>query len=304
MTALDRRQFATLAAASTGAAALTAASSPAAAPSQPAGTPARGFRKAVKLGMVQEGDSIEAKFQLLVELGFDGVELDSPSNLDKAEVVAAQKATGLTIHGVVDSAHWRDTLSHPDAETRSRGVAALREALDDAALFGATTVLLVPAVVNKEVSYKAAYERSQAEIRKVLPKAQELGIVIALENVWNNFLLSPLEAAQYIDSFESEWIGAYLDCGNLVRYGWPEHWIEALGPRILKVDVKDYSRKKQRDEGIWRGFDVAIGDGDTDWPAVVKALRGIGYDGWFTAEVGGGARDHLADIARRMNAFL
>lgn len=295
---ISRRSFAALAGAAVPAAALGRAS-----PHPPADR-RRGFRKAVKLGMVQSGETLLEKLQLLAALGFDGVEVDSPSNLDLDALLQASAETGVEIHGVVDSAHWRDTLSHADQAVRRRGIDALETAIDDAKKLGASTVLLVPAVVQKGVSYRDAYERSQQAIRQVLPKAQELGIKIALENVWNNFLLSPLECARYIDELESEWIGAYLDCGNLVRYGWPEHWIEVLGKRILKVDVKDYSRKKQSQEGIWKGFDVGIGDGDTDWPAVVQGLRGIGYDGWFTAEVGGGGRDRLQDIADRMDRFL
>ena len=159
-------------------------------------------------------------------------------------------------------------------------------------------------MVNKEVSYADAYVRSQAEIRKVLPLAKEVGIKIALENVWNQFLLSPLEFARYIDEFESEWIGAYFDIGNIVNYGWPEQWIRTLGPRIMKLDVKEFSRQKRDDEGLWQGFKVELGEGDCDWPAVGKALADIGYAGWATAEIPGGNTERLRDIIRRMNRIL
>ena len=164
----------------------------------------------------------------------------------------------------------------------------METAIRDCARYGGSTVLLVPAVVSKEVSYRDAYERSQAEIRKVLPLAKELGVKIALENVWNNFLLSPLEAARYVDEFESEWIGWYFDVGNVVNYGWPEQWVEVLGERILKLDVKEFSRTKRNDEGLWKGFGVKLLEGDCDWPAVMKALDGVGYEGWATAELAGG----------------
>lgn len=250
------------------------------------------IRKAVKFGMVQGEGTIAGKFALLKELGFDGVELDAPSGLDRDAVCKARDEVGLPIHGVVDSVHWRHPLSHPDPAIRAKGVAALRRAIDDAKVYGGTTVLLVPAVVNARVAYHHAYQRSQAEIRRVLPYAAEQGIKIALENVWNNFLLSPLEFARYIDEFESPWIGAYFDIGNVVKYGWPEQWIEILGARILKLDVKGYGRKA--------GFRVEIGEGDVDWKAVNRALDKIGYSGWATAEVRGGRRDRLAEIARRM----
>ncbi len=259
-----------------------------------------GFSKAVKLGMVEGPMPLKDKFQILADLGYDGVELSSPNPFDRDEVLAARDGSGLVIHGVVDSVHWRDTLSDPDPVVRARGVAGLETALDDAHAYGATTALLVPAVVNKEVSYQDAWDRSRAEIAKVLPKAEALGVKIALENVWNNFLLSPVEFAHYIDSFESEWIGCYFDAGNMVKYGWPVHWVEALGKRILKVDVKDFKRETRREKGNW----APINEGDTDWPAVVGALREVGYQGWFTAEVGGGDRERLADIAARMDLFL
>ena len=256
-----------------------------------------GFRKALKIGMVQEGESLHDKFALVKELGFDGIELDSPSGLDTAEVQAARDATGLVVHGVVDSAHWGKPFSHPDAAVRAEGTAALRTALADAQAYGASTVLVVPAVVSKDVSYATAWERAHAEIAAVLPEAEERGIHVAFENVWNNFLLSPLEAVRWIDSFDSPNVGMYFDVGNVVRFGWPEHWIEALGPRILKVDVKEYSRKKQMDEGPWKGFGVELHEGDCDWPSVVAALRRTGYEGWFTLEVGGGGRERWPRLA-------
>ena len=263
------------------------------------------IRKAVKFGMVQEESlSIVEKFQLLKDLGFDGVELDSPSDLDRDEVIAARDSVGLPIHGVVDSVHWQKTLSHADPAVRAEGLAGLRTALDDASAYGASTVLLVPAVVNKGVSYADAYERSQAEIRKVLPMAKDLGVKIAIENVWNMFLLSPLECARYVDEFESDAIGWYFDVGNIVNYGWPEHWIRTLGHRILKLDIKEYSRSKRDQEGPYAGFGVPLGEGDCDWPEVVTALEDIGYEGWATAEIAGGDTDRLREIAMRMDRIL
>ncbi|HVC92790.1 MAG TPA: sugar phosphate isomerase/epimerase family protein [Pirellulales bacterium] len=262
---------------------------------------AKKMKKAVKWGMIQHEGSVLDKFKLLKELGYDGVELDAPSSLDKDEVLEARDTTGLPIHGVVDSVHWNDTLSHPDPEVRSRGVQALEQALRDSKLYGGTTVLLVPAVVNKQVSYADAYQRSQAEIKKVLPLAGELGIKIGLENVWNNFLLSPLEEARYIDELESPQVGAYFDVGNVLRYGWPEQWIRTLGARIIKVDIKEFSQKKMNEEGLGKGFGVELLEGDCDWPAVMAALRDIGYHGWGTAEIPGGGRERLRKIAGLMD---
>lgn len=266
------------------------------------GAPTRPMvKKSLKWGMVKGDMSIMDKFKMLKELGYDGVELDSPNELNPQEVLAARDKTGLEIPGVVNSVHWKSPLSDPDPKVRATCVQSMEKALHDCKLYGGTTVLLVPGVVNANVSYRDAYERSQAEIRKLLPVAEKTGIKIALENVWNNFLLSPLEAARYVDEINHPLLGWYFDVGNVVRYGWPEHWIEALGKRIMKLDIKEYSRKKQSDEGIWKGFNVEIGEGDCNWPAVNKALAQIGYSGWASAEVGGGDRARLADVSQRMD---
>jgi hexulose-6-phosphate isomerase len=256
--------------------------------------------------MIAGGASVLEKFQIIQRAGYDGVEIDSPSNLNLDEVNAAMKATGLVVPGVVDSVHWSQPLSSADAAVRAKGLEGLQTALRDAKKVGATTVLLVPAVVNASMSYDDAWARSQAEIRKALPLAKELGVSIGLENVWNNFLLSPLEAARYVDEFESDSIGWYFDVGNVVNFGWPEQWIHILGKRILKLDVKEFSRKKRDNEGLWRGFDAEIGEGDVDWKAVRAALREIGYDdnAWASAEVAGGDEARLKDVRERMDRVL
>jgi len=263
------------------------------------------IRKAVKFSMIQEpGLSIAEKFQLLKDLGFDGVEMESPNELDRSEVVAARDDVGLPIHGVVDSVHWTQTLSDPDPAVREAGLDGLKTAIQDSHAYGGSTVLLVPAVVNKQVSYADAYSRSQVEVRKVLPMAVEYGIKIAFENVWNRFLLSPLECARYVDEFESDHVGWYFDVGNVVTYGWPEQWIRILGPRILKLDIKEYSRSKRDTEGPFAGFEIPLGEGDCDWPSVSEALAEIGFEGWATAEVPGGDQARLTEIIQRMDRIL
>lgn len=300
---MDRRRFLQLAAAGAAGAGLTANVAPL---GSWAGSPPAlpRLQKALKYTMVDVEGTVAEKFAMIRDLGYDGIEMESPNDLDPEEVRAASDSTGLPIHGVVDSVHWQMTLSDPDPDVRLAGVDGLRTALRDAQSYGASTVLLVPAVVNEDVAYDDAYQRSQAEIRKVLPEAAELSVRIAIENVWNNFLLSPLEMARYIDEFESEWIGAYFDIGNVVNFGWPEQWIRILGPRILKLDVKEYSREKRDAEGPYAGFRVPIGEGDVDWPAVLRALDEIGFSGWATAEVSGGDRQRLAEIAARMDRVL
>jgi len=273
-----------------------------AAPASSGAPPAeRRVKKALKFGMVQVEGSLEERFRLAKSVGFDGIELDSPSDLDPDEVLAAMAKSGIEIPGMVDSVHWQKTLGDPDPAVRAAGRAALETALRDAQRYGATSVLLVPAVVNQRIPYDHAWARSQAEIRRVLPVAEETGVKIALENVWNKFLMSPLEAARYVDELESEHVGWHLDVGNVVEYGWPEQWVRILGPRVLKLDVKGFSRKKSDAEGKWKGFDAPIGEDDCDWPQVVSALDAIGYRGWASAEVSGGGEERLRDIAQRMD---
>ncbi|MBP7937044.1 MAG: sugar phosphate isomerase/epimerase [Phycisphaerae bacterium] len=269
-----------------------------------AGKPPPTIRKAVKIGMTPGNLPLIERFGMLKELGFDGVELDSPNTFEAREVLDARDRSGLPIHGVVDSVHWNLPLSHPDAKVRQQGLDGLIAAIRDAKAYDAASVLLVPATVDKLMTYDAAYKRSQEEIRKVIPLASELGVVIALENVWNNFLLSPLEAARYVDEFNSPAVRFYFDVGNVVRLGWPEQWIRILGKRILKIDVKEFSRKKMNEQGLGKGFDVELMEGDCDWPAVMKALREIGFSGWFTAEVPGGGRERLKAIAARMDRII
>jgi len=287
--------------------------------------PAEGprIRKALKYGMIGAGATVAEKFAIVREAGFDGVEMDSPNTLDNEEILKAREEAGIEIPGVVDSVHWNKPLSHPDPRVRAEGRHALETALHDCKTYGGTTALLVPAVVNSGISYAEAWDRSMVEIKRVVPIAEGLGVQIAFENVWNNFLLSPLEAARYVDELGAagpgvsyqhggqrvlrrggHWprlVGWYFDIGNIVNYGWPEHWIDALGSRILKLDVKDYSRKKRNEEGLWKGFDVEIGEGDAGWERVNAALDRIGFRGWASAEVGGGGPDRLKEIATRMD---
>lgn len=258
----------------------------------------------LKYGMVKDDLSVLEKFQMLKDIGFDGVEMDSPNDLDNAEIIEASRTSGLEIPGVINSVHWQSPLSDPDPAIRAKCVEAMKVSLQDCKAYGGTTVLLVPGVVNNGVSYDDAYWRSQDEIRKLIPYAEQSGIKIAIENVWNNFLISPLEAAGYIDELDSAMVGWYFDIGNIVRYGWPEQWIRILNKRIMKLDVKEYSRKKQSEEGIWKGFDVELMEGDCNWPAVLAALDDIGYQGWASAEVPGGDRKRLEDISNRMQKIF
>ena len=260
------------------------------------------LRKALKLSMIGGNAPLVEKFKLAKEAGFEGIDVDSDHPVDTVKQAMAE--SGLIVHGMVDYVHWVQPLSSPDPAVRAKGVGVLQKCLKETKLYGGTTVLLVPAVVGKDVSYEDAYKRSQVEIRKCLPLAKELGIKILFENVWNNFLLSPVEMKRYIDEFESPIVGSYFDVGNIVNYGWPEHWIQTLGNRIGKLDIKEFSRKIANEQGKGAGFGVEIGEGDCDWPAVLTALRAINYSGWATAEVRGGDLARLKEISERMDQHV
>ena len=175
--------------------------------------------------------SYAERFALARAAGFDGIEMQTIADADEAaEILAASKATGLQIHSVMNADHWRFPLSSSDGPTVARSVAGMETSLRNAALWGADVVLLVPAVVDAATSYRDAWTRSQRVIReRLLPMASELNVVIAVEEVWNKFLLSPLEFARYVDEFDSPRLKAYFDVGNVVFYGFPQDWIRVLG---------------------------------------------------------------------------
>ncbi|QJX00888.1 sugar phosphate isomerase/epimerase family protein [Frigoriglobus tundricola] len=254
------------------------------------------LKKAVKYGMIHLKGTHQERLELAKKCGFAGVEIDSPGTDKLDDLARASKETGVAVHGVIDSVHWKDTLSSPDEAVRAKGLEALKGALQDAKTVGATTVLLVPGVVNKEVSYEQCWERSRAEVKKALPLAEKVKVPIAIEVVWNNFITTPYQLIEYVDSFKSEYVGAYFDCSNMIKYGVPPaDWIRKLGKRMLKFDFKGYSKTKQ-----W----VNIGEGDEDWPEILKALGEIGYHGFATAEVGGGGEEYLKKLSAVMDKIL
>ncbi|MBP7827056.1 MAG: sugar phosphate isomerase/epimerase [Verrucomicrobia bacterium] len=299
---MTRRQFlhrggCGLAAATLGFASLSARAQAA---TKPAGRP---LKKGIMWATIGLKGSVLEKMKAVKAAGFDGVEM--MSHMDVEEVLRARDEVGLEIPSVCGAHHWSKPLTDPDPKVRAEGLAALEQCLREAKRYGATSVLLVPGTVKKEVTYAEAYARSQAEIRKAVPLAEELGVQIALENVWNHFLLSPLEAARYVDEFQSAAVAWHFDCGNILNYGWPEQWIRILGKRIAKVHIKEFSRKKRDSEGLWKGFQVSLREGDNDWPAIMKALDEIGYRDWVITEQGGGdTPEGLQDLAQRVDQIL
>jgi hexulose-6-phosphate isomerase len=242
------------------------------------------------------------RFRLAREAGFDGVEVHTVTDPKVADAMkAAAASTGLVIHSIMNSDHWKYPLSSADPAVVDKSVAGMETSLRNAALFGAGTVLLVPAVVNPETGYQDAWTRSQKVIReRILPLATELKVVIGIEEVWNKFLLSPLELARYVDEFASPYVKAYLDVGNMLFYGYPQDWVRTLGKRIDRVHLKDFKLERSDGRFLWKN----LGEGDVDWPAVRKALADVGYTGWVTCEVEPGDAAYLKDLASRVDRFL
>lgn len=263
----------------------------------------RNYKKSVMWGTVLLEGSVPDKCKAIKSAGFEGVEM--MSHLDRQEVLSAVKDSGLEISGVYNAKHWDFMFSDPDASVREQGIEAMIVALEDAKAYGVDCVLLVPGRVNETVSYDQCWERSVAAIRRVVPVAEKLKVKIAIENVWNNFLLSPMEAANYVDQFKSPSVGFYLDCGNIVNTGWPEQWIDILGKRIVRIHVKEFSRTLAATNGKNAGFNVSLLDGDNNWPVVMDAIRRQYKEAWLTAEQGGGdSIQGLTDIAERMEKII
>ena len=252
------------------------------------------------------GKTALEKFQAVKAAGYDGIE--PPSHLDQEEILRARDATGLAIPSVSCGKQSRG-LSDPDASKRAEAVEGIKQALRDAKRYGASSILVVPGGVTEQVTYAAAYQRAQDALRKAVPLAEELGVKLAFENVWNHFLLSPMEAARFVDEFHSPAAGWQFDVGNAIYLGWPEQWVRILGKRIQKLHIKEFSRKKMGEKGLHAGFAVEYLEGDNDWPAVMKAVDEVGYQGWAIAEPawtppGVDPATRLKQIADKMDQIL
>ena len=247
------------------------------------------YKKAVGWGMIEGDLSVEDKLKLVKDVGFEGVEvsagLGKKNGLEPKDLARASEKIGVAVHGLVGSA--------PD----------LTSAIDEAAVYGTTSVLHV-ARPNPKGSFMENYKSTQELIRKAIPNAEKRRIHILIENVWNTFLIEPLTMARYIDELDSPFVKAYFDIGNVVRWALPQHWIEVLGKRIVKIHIKEYDLNVAMKEGMSKGFDCPIGKGSIEWDRVREELKKIDYRGWATAEVNGGDRKRLAEISEQMDQVL
>jgi hexulose-6-phosphate isomerase len=229
--------------------------------------------------------------QAAADNGFDTLELNLEESGDVRRGMTEHEAneirklandTGVGLPSVSCGLGWKYPMSSPDDAVQKEGIAVVKQLLQTAAWLGADTVLVVPGMVTDSVAYDVAYERSQSALRQLIPVAEDLGVCIGIENVWNRFLLSPLEFARYVDELGSSSLGAYFDVGNVLVTGYPDQWIRILGTRIRKVHVKDF----KTGIGNISGFCNVL-NGDVPWARTLAALNTLGYDGPVTAEVEG-----------------
>jgi hexulose-6-phosphate isomerase len=254
----------------------------------------RKLRKAIMYGTLTFKGSVLEQFKAVKAAGFEGVEPMSHMNRD--EVLKAFEESGLKAASVCCNTHWAKPLSHPDERVRREGREGIQRALQDAERYGATSVLVVPGIVNDKISYDDCFKRSVAELRLLLPVAKDTGVKMAIENVWNNFITKPEQAKDFLDALDSPMVGWHFDIGNVLRYGQPEDWIPVLAKRILKLHIKEFSKQKQ--------FTVKLLEGDNKWPAIMKALDEAGYEGWGISEQPGSQSadaDALKDLSERMD---
>jgi len=257
------------------------------------------IKKGVLLDMMPAKLSYADRMKMARDVGFEVIQAaTTPDEHEAEEIKKAADGANVRVDSVMNMDHWKYPLSSSDSAVVEKSLAGMRTSLHNAKLWGSDAVLLVPAVVSPQTSYREAWSRSQKEIRKLLPLAEELKIVIAIEEVWNKFLLSPLEMATYIGEFKSPWIQAWFDVGNVLLYGYPQDWIRTLGKSIAKVHLKDFKRKENSYE--W----VNLGDGDVDWEAVREAFREIGYAGSAITELKGGDETYLRDVSRRVDRLV
>jgi len=256
------------------------------------------FGKALCIGMLP-GETFAQQFAAAKAAGFAGVECNPLSNeSDRRAMGEAADAAGIVVHSVMHGG-WGAPLSSPDEAVAAQGLKDMEKSILTAKAVGADAVLLVPAVVKEDQTEAEAWAISQRNVRKVIPLAKEKGVVIAVENVWNNFTYKLDDFVRYIDEFDSPFVQAYFDVGNhVIRSDWatPQEWIRTLGKRIRKVHLKDYHIERNE----WS----MLLEGSVDWPEVAMALAEVGYDGWLTCELGSGDESYLRDVSARVDRII
>lgn len=240
--------------------------------------------------------SLKDCMELAKKAGFEAIELAvaekgelslNSSREGIKKIVQAAKEVGIELSSLATGLFWDYSLSSCNDKVRDKAKGIVEKMLELAFYLGVDTVLVVPGAVDiffkpeaEVVPYDVAYERSLESLRECVPIAEKYKVNIGIENVWNKFLLSPLEIRDFIDKLGSDYLGAYFDVGNTLLTGYPEHWIGILGKRIKKVHIKDFKVSI----GNASGFCDLL-EGDVNWAEVMKTLRQVGYNDYITAEI-------------------
>lgn len=258
--------------------------------------------KTLKIGMIGVKGTMTEKFKSAKDAGFQGVELNAPG-FDIAEIKKAKEESGLVVDGSVCSDHWNVRHTDPDAAVRAKALETLKQALRDTHAVGGHTVLLVVGH-GKDGAEADIWKRSVDNIAQAVPLAAELGVAIAIENVWNEFCYnhagdatqSAEKFVKYVDEFRSPWVGMQFDIGNHWKYGDTGGWIRALDKRVIKLDIKGFSRKENKFKDIT--------EDDIDWADIRQSLVDINFYGWCAAEVGGGDLARLQKVSADIDRAL
>ncbi|MGC8793842.1 MAG: sugar phosphate isomerase/epimerase family protein [Bryobacteraceae bacterium] len=273
-------------------------------------TAAPRFRKGICATIFPKSMPLEEQFRQARNAGFEGLEvpLGELLPLETSQDEARRLADGARKAGVEIVSLWvsaplsSNPLNHPDPAARTRGVEALRRAITLASWINCGVLLIVPGRLgsgpNFQVGYQDTWDRVSAEMKKVVPDAERARVCLAPENVWNKFLVSPLEMRAFVDQFRSPWVGAYFDIGNILQYGYPQDWILTLGSRIKRVHAKDYKLSTRAEQGRF----VELLEGDVDWKEVMAALVKVGYRGFISPEYS--YRPDDPDYIRRVSVAL
>jgi L-ribulose-5-phosphate 3-epimerase len=260
------------------------------------------------------GTPLPEMFRLAKAAGFEAMELRLGVDIamDSSDVVLGGARSVAASNGMQITSLWvsqplgQYPLNSPDAEIRAKGVAAIQRATEIAAAVGCGALLLVPGRLGNGAKLITGYEETwklfTAELAKCLPAAEKNKVILTPENVWNKFLVSPLEMRAFVDQFQSPWLGAHFDMGNVMQFGYPEDWIRTLGPRIKRVHVKDYKLSARAEQGRF----VPLLEGDVNFAAVMKALADVGYRGFLSPEIDYDANqpDQLTKVAAQFNRIL
>jgi len=259
------------------------------------------LKKAACIGVLPRKLSVLERFKIAKKVGFESIEANTLRTPEAVqEYKEASQSTGVSIHSIMNSDHWRYSLTDNDPDVVKRSMEGMKTSMHNAHDLGADAVLLVPGIVTAEVRYIDVYKRSQSRIKELLPLAKELNVIIAIENVGNRFLLSPLEFARYIDEINSPYLQGYFDVGNIVGSGYPQDWIRTFGKRLVKVHIKRFEPEREQPKPEQKARRTEV----IDWPDVRLALSEVGYNGWVTAEVRSGDEDHLIELSSRMDKIF